>query len=273
MAIIAISRGTFSGGEALAKSVAERLGYRCISREVILDEAAKGYGVPAEELTAAMEKPPSFWQRVAGARTGHLTFVRAALCAHAREGKLVYHGLVGHLVLPGIAHVIRVRVIADMESRINVAMQQQNLGREDAMAFIEKVDKERRHWIRFLFDVEWDDPHLYDVVLNLSRTSLATACDMVARMTEQEEFKPTAASVKALEDLALNSRVSAVLASDARTRAADLQVVADAGIVTITGTTRLPAVVDAVPLVVGQVEGVKEVRNEVRFVPTQYAAT
>jgi cytidylate kinase len=273
MAIIAISRGTFSGGEALAKGVAERLGYRCISREMILDEAAKGYGVPAEELTAAMEKPPSFWRRVAGARTAHLTFVRAALCEHAREGNLVYHGLVGHLLLRGISHVIRVRVIADMEFRIPVAMQEQNLAREDAMAHIEKVDKERRHWIRFLFEVEWDDPHLYDVVLNLSRTSLATACDMVARMTEQEEFKPTAASVKALEDLALNSRVSAVLARDARTTDADLGVTADDGIVTITGTTQLPAVVDAVPSVVGQVEGVKKVRNEVRFIPAQYVGT
>ena len=272
MAIIAISRGTFSSGEALAKCLAERLGYRCISREVILDEAAKGYGVPAEELTAAMGKPPSFWERVAGARSGHLIFVQAALCAQAREGNLVYHGLVGHLLLPGISHVIGVRVIADMEFRLKAAMQQQNLAREDAMAHIEKVDKERRHWIRFLFDVEWDDPYLYDVVLNLSRTSPATACDMVARMTEQEEFKPTAASVKALEDLALSSRVSAALARDARTRGADLSVTANGGIVTITGTTRTPAVLEVVPLVVRQVEGVKEVRSElITVTPVPYA--
>jgi cytidylate kinase len=272
MTIIAISRGTFSGGEALAKCVAERLGYRCVGREAILDEAAKGYGVPAEELTAAMEKPPSFWGRVAGARTAHLTFVRAALCAHARGGNLVYHGLVGHLLLPGISHVIRVRVIADPEFRIKVAMQQQNLARAAAIAHIEKIDKERRHWIRFLFDVEWDDPYLYDVVLNLSRTSLATACDMVARMTEQEEFKPTATSMKALQDLTLSSRVSAMLASDARTKAADLRVTADNGRVTITGVAASPTVGDAIHLVVRQVEGVKEVRSEVTTVaPVPYA--
>jgi len=272
MAIIAISRGTFSSGEALAKCLAERLGYQCISREVILDEAAKGYGVPAEELTAAMEKPPSFWGRVAGARTAHLVFVRATLCAHAREGNLVYHGLIGHLLLPGISHVIRIRVISDLEFRITAAMQQQNLARKDAMAYIEKVDKEQKHWIRFLFDVEWDDPHLYDVVLNLSRTRVATACDMVAHMAEHEEFKPTAASVKAMQDLALSSRVSAALARDARTRAADLSVAADEGIVTITGTTRTPAVLEAVPLVVRQVEGVKEVRSElITVTPVPYA--
>jgi cytidylate kinase len=270
MAVITISRGTFSGGEALAKCLADRLGYRCISREVILGEASKGYGVPGEELTAAMEKPPSFWARVTGARTAHLVFVRAALCEHAREGNLVYHGLVGHFLLPGISHVIRVRVIADMEFRIKVAMQQQNLARQEAVASIEKVDKERRDWIRFLFDVEWDDPYLYDLVVNLSRMSLSIACDIVARMTEQEEFKPTAASVKAMQDLALSSQVSAALAKDVRTRGVNLKVAADEGIVTITGTVLSQGTVEAVPMVVRQMEGVKEVRNKVTIVPYVY---
>lgn len=266
MSIVAISRGTFSGGEALAKGVAERLGYRCISREVIL-QAAWGYGVPAEELIAAMERRPSLWERLAGERAAHLVFVRAALCEHARGGNLVYHGHVGHLLLPGISHVIGVRVIADLEFRIKVAMGQQSLEREDAMAYIEKVDKERRQWVRFLFDVEWDDPHLYDVVLNLSRMSLATACETVVRMTEREEFKPSPASVKAMQDLVLKSRVTAALARDARTRDADLQAAVDDGVVTITGRTALPAVLDAVPSVLRQVEGVKEVRKEVRLRP------
>ena len=126
MSIIAISRGTFSGGEALAKRVAERLGYQCLSRETNLEAAAKEYGVPAEDLVAAMEKRPPFWQRVLGERTAHLTFVRAALCEQARADNLVYHGLVGHLLLPGIAHVMRVRVIADMDYRIKLKL----LGRE-----------------------------------------------------------------------------------------------------------------------------------------------
>ncbi len=105
------------------------------------------------------------------------------------------------------------------------------------------------------------------VVLNLCRMSLATACDIVAHMTEQEEFKPTAASMKAMQDLVLSGRASAALARDARRRDADLQAAADAGIVTITGATALPAVLDAVPPVVRQVEGVREVKKEVRLCP------
>jgi cytidylate kinase len=267
MSIIAISRGTFSGGEALAKRVAERLGYQCLSREANLEAAARGYGIPAEELTAEMERRPSFWHRVMGERTAYLAFVRATLCEQAQRDNLVYHGLVGHLLLPGISHVIRVRVIADMKTRIQVAMQQHNIEHDEARARIEKVDKERRQWIRFLFDVDWDDPQLYDLVLNLTRMSLDGAGATVARLTELVEFQPTAASQQAMQNFALSSRVSAVLARDPRTRDADLRVTTDNGVVTITGETRSPAVEEAVPIVVRQVDGVKEVRYKIVFVP------
>ena len=264
MSIIAISRGTFSGGEALATGVAERLGYRCVSREVLL-EAAWGYGVPVDKLDAAMEKRPPLWERLIGKRTAYFTFVRAALCDQALEGRLVYHGYVGHLVFPGVSHVLRVRAIADMDYRIQAAMRHQGLARKDAVAYVERVDKERRQWARSVFDVEWDDPALYDVVLNLSRMSVATACETVVRLAASGEFQPTAASLKALRDLTLGNRVAAMLARDERTRGADLVVSADDGVVTVTGTTQSPALREAVPAVAREVTGVKDVRPEVRF--------
>ena len=263
MAIICVSRGTFSGGEALAKRVAERLGYRCLARGTNLEAAAKRYMVPAEQLTAAIEKRPSFWERVLSERTAYLTFVRATLCEQARGDKLIYHGYLGQRLLPGIAHVISVRVIADLEFRLQAAQRQQNLGRKDALTSIEKVDKERRAWTRFLFEVDWDDPHLYDLVLNLSRTSMTTACETVAQLTERAEFQSTPASVKALEDLTLHSQVSAALATDFRTRDAELTVTVDAGMVTITGRSRWPEVANAVPVVVRQVDGVKGINCEI----------
>lgn len=266
MSIIAISRGTFSGGEAVATGIAERLGYRCVSREVLF-EAAWGYGVPAEELMVAMETPPAFWERLGSKRNAQLVFMRAALCEYARGGNLVYHGYLGHRHLPGIGHVLRVRVIADKEYRIRAAMANQHLWRHEAIAYIEKVDKERRQWTRFLFDVDWDDASLYDLVLNLERMSVATACDTVVRLAARPEFTPTAASLKAMRDLALSSQVAAVLAQDPRTADASLEVVADDGIVTVTGTTQSPAATEAVPLVARGVEGVKEVRSAVRYLP------
>jgi hypothetical protein len=175
----------------------------------------------------------------------------------------VYHGHAGHLLLAGISHVIRVRVIADMEFRIKAAMTRLNVGRNEAIARIREIDKQRIKWTQFLYGVEWRDPSLYDIVLNLEHMSVDSACEIVARMTELEDFKPTPQSMKAMEDLTLGSLVWAALSRDPRTRAADVKVVADDGVVTITGTTRSESVLLAIPLVARQVEGVKDVRSEV----------
>lgn len=202
-----------------------------------------------------------------GERTAHLAFVRAALCEHATADNLVYHGLAGHLLLPGIAHVIRVRVIAEPDYRVKAAREQREPGPAEALAYIEKVDKERRQWVRFLFGVEWDDPLLYDLVLNLSRMSLGTACETVARLTEHADFRATPESRRAMENLALASRVRARLAIDSGTRDTELVVVADGGIVTITGRTQTPAVDKAIEMVARSVDGVTEVRSKVVFIP------
>jgi len=264
VSIIAISRGTFAGGEALATTVAERLGYRCLSREVLL-EAGWGYGIPVDKLSAALDKRPPLWERLIGKRTHYLTFVKAALCDQALAGPLVYHGYVGHLVFPGVSHVVRVRAIADMEYRIEAAMRHQGFARKDAVAYIDRVDKERRAWARSAFDVEWDDPTLYDVILNLGRMALDTACDMIVDLAGRKEFQPTEASMKALNDLALSNRVAARLARDPRTQAAALEVAADNGTVTVTGTTQSPALLEAVSVVARDVNGVREVRSAVRY--------
>lgn len=262
MSIITISRGTYSGGRTLAECLAKRLGYQCVSREVILD-AAKAYGIPSQKLTEAMEKPPSFWQQLTGERVDYLYYVRAALCERALEGNLVYHGHAGHLLLSGVSHVIRVRVIADMEHRIKAAMRDQKLDRNGAIAYIKKVDQERVRWTRFLYGVEWTDPTLYDLVLNLAHISIQTACDILSFMTELHDFKPTPESLQAMDNLVLSSRVWSALARDPRTKASDLRVVANSGVVTISGTTGSAAVVEAIPIVASQVEGVREVSCEV----------
>jgi cytidylate kinase len=248
----------------VALAVAERLGYRCVGREVIL-EAASGYGVLPEEVLHAMEARPSLWRRMAGRRENYLTLVRARLCQYAVGGNLVYHGHLGHLFLPGVSHVVSVRVIADMAYRVQAAMPIQKISREDTMAYIQRVDRERQLWTRFLFAVDWDDPRLYDLVVSLSRMSVDTACETVAQIASRPEFQPTPASLRAMRELALRSQVSAALVTDPRTKDAHLEVSADEGVITIVGTTQSPAVVEAAPLVARRVEGVTNVVSHVRF--------
>lgn len=266
MAVITISRGTFTGGQALAECLAERLGYQCLSREVILD-AATSFGVPVEKFIEAMEKPPSFWERLTGERTDYLNYLRAALSERALADNLVYHGYAGHLLLSGVSHVIRVRAIADLETRVQTAMARNNLDRKGAVARVKRIDRERSEWMRFLFGVDWQDALLYDVVVNVSRLGIPGACDLVASMATMKAFQPTAQSTKAMKDVVLGNRVWVTLAGNPETAGSSLKVTADGGVVTVSGTAVSWDVVDAVSVVAAAVEGVREVHCDVGVNP------
>jgi cytidylate kinase len=263
MAIITISRGTFSGGKALAEGLGRHLGYPVLSREEALAEAARTYGISEEEVSSALGDPPHFWQQMPGKRLAYLKCLTAVLLQRAEKGNLVYHGSAGHFLLGDVSHVLRVRVIAGMEFRIRAAREQMKCGREEAIAYIEKVDKKRRKWAQFLYGVEWDDPSLYDVVLNLDRMSVDSACLSLSRMVEMVEFQITPSSRKAQEDLLLACAVWIALAKDERTKTAFVNVAADGGKVTVRGNAGSGKTVDAVSSVAREVQGVKEVISEV----------
>lgn len=262
MAIIMISRGTFSGGKAVAEGLAKQLGYPCVSTELIRD-AAEEFHVPEEKLNAALSEPPKIWRRNPGRRIAHMNFFRAALLKRASGDNLIYHGDAGHLLLNDIAHMLRIRVVADMEYRIHAAMQQDKVNRPGAIDIIKKLDRKSAAWARDLYGISLQDPTLYDATLNLENMSIPAAIALVAHMAELPDFQPTPASREALENLRLSSLVWAALTKNPHTKNIDVRVSAEAGIVTVTGKAGSHKIIDLIPLVAEEVAGVKEVRNEV----------
>jgi cytidylate kinase len=266
MPIITISRGSFSGGQTLAERVAQRLGARCLSREVLVEVAAT-YGVPEPKLMQFLDTKPGMWERLTQSRRLYLIFLQATMCEQARQGNLVYHGQAGHLLLPGIGHVLKVRLIAPLAHRVQAIMERQGLGREAALQHIQRVDEERLQRMRYLFQVDWRDPTLYDVVLNLEHMSLETAADVVLYMAQHPEYQPTPASLKAFQDLTLSCRVQAAVAAHPTTRGIEVEVRADDGVVWVSGVVDEGELQEEILQVARTVPGVKEVISELDFRP------
>ncbi len=260
MAIITISRGTFSGGAMLAEDLAKRLGYKILSRELILD-ASKEYGIPEYKLMEAIQKGPSAFQRFTHERERYLALYQAALCEHVVSDNVVYHGHAGHFLLKCVPHVVRIRIIAPMEFRISQLMERQQMSREDAVKYISKVDKQRIKWTRFLYGEDWTSPALYDMVFNLENLTIPFISEMVEHAVKHERFKTTSESQKALEDLLLSSRVRAAIALSPSTRDAGVVVTASGGVITISGKLRSQEEVDEVIAVASKTAGVKKVVN------------
>ena len=223
MSVITISRGSFSGGKMLAECLSRTLGFRCIDRDVIVESAA-ARGVSQEELLDALQKPPTFIERLQHKKYVYLALIQAALTEEVRTGKAVYHGNAGHLLLKGSPHVLRIRIIAPLEFRLQMAQDRLKLSRNEAIAYIHQMDQDRRKWTQYLYGVDWGDPALYDVVLNLEHMNIREACTGISTLVRQRCFEFTPEDQAAMDDLALASRVRADLAVNGPTSHLELDV-------------------------------------------------
>lgn len=263
MAIITISRGKFSGATRLAECVAEKLGYRCLTRMNLI-KAATQYGASEEKLSEAIAEAPRFWERLSSERARHMACLRSTLLSEVKESNIVYHGLAGHFLLMGVPRVLRVRVVANMESRIKAAMDRGALTREDATEIIRTKDDKRAKWAKFLYQVERLDPSLYHFILNLDQLSLSEACYIVCETASLDRFQATPEWKKIMDDLVLSSHVRALIALHKTISDREIEVEADAGVVTMRGTVE--SLVDAhrAAVIAREVSGVKEVRSQLQ---------
>jgi cytidylate kinase len=263
MAIITISRGSATGGRLLAEGLAKTLDFHIVSREEIIQCAAQ-FGVSESKLDRAYMDSPTFTEEVKQDRRRYLIFLQDALCEWARKDNVIYHGNVGHLLLRGISHLFRIRLIAPLAYRVQKIVERTTMTDEQAAAYIEKIDAQRRAWTLLLYGVDWLNPNLYDLTINLENMDIDAAVDIAAAGVKRREFAATAASQKAMNDLAFSTRIKATLAADSLTAPVELQVDADSvsGRVSLRGKIGSENLLDIILGITQKVPGVTRVITE-----------
>ncbi len=260
MAIVTISLGSATGGLLLAKGLAKRLGYRVITREEIIRGAAK-FGVAEAKLEKALLGPPIFSEDFKRDIRCYLSFVQEALCEWAEKDNIIYLGHAGHLLLRGISHVLRIRLIAPPSYRIRTLDEREGMTEEQAAAHIQKVDAQRRAWTLLLYGVDWLSPTLYDLTINLESMSIDGAVEIAAAAASRQEFAATSQSRKAVKDLLLESRVRAALAADPSSDLSGIEVRADStsGKVYLKGEIHDSSKINEAIRIAKEIDGITEV--------------
>jgi cytidylate kinase len=210
MAVIVISRGCYARGSEVAKNVAAELGYKCISREVLL-EASALFDIPEFKLMHAIEDAPSLIERLGRDRKKYIAFIRTALLRHIQQNNIVYHGFAGHFFVQGIPAVLKVRVFADLEERIKDEMEREGVSAEKARQVVVKDDEERRNWALSLYGMDTSDPALYDMLLHIGMLTVDDAARIIAEAATLPSFQMTPESKRLLNDRVLASQVEALL--------------------------------------------------------------
>ena len=200
MPIITISRGSYSRGKEVAEKLARKLGYECISRDILL-EASEQFNIPEIKLIRAIHDAPSILERFTHGKERYVAYLRSTLLKHVQKDNVVYHGLAGHYFLQGIPHVIKVRIMADLEDRVQEEMRRENISAEEARHILRKDDDERRRWGIQLYGVDTWDPKLYDMVLHIKSLTVDDAVDLISQAAQLPRFQATPESQRLLDDM------------------------------------------------------------------------
>ncbi len=213
MSIVTISRGSYSRGKEIAEKLAGILGYECISREIIL-EASEQFNIPEIKLVRAIHDAPSVLDRFSYGKERYIAFFRAAFLKRLQNDNLIYHGLAGHAFLQKIPHILKVRIIANLDDRVTEEVKRENISAEQARHMLVRDDAERRKWSMALYGLDTWDQRFYDVTLHLDTMRVADAVSTIIHVLQRPCFQTTPQSLEMLDDLSLIAQVEAALVRD-----------------------------------------------------------
>ena len=85
--------------------------------------------------------------------------------------------------------VLRVRLIGDLHDRIALMSARLGISTQEAARRVEEVDRQRTDFIKIHFHKDPREPHQYDLLMNVSRWSVADCAEVVVRALAQMQLR------------------------------------------------------------------------------------
>jgi hypothetical protein len=185
---IALAREAGASGSSVGAEVGRRLDCPVYDREV-LDKVAHEMRRPVLELQALDEHPMTWLEECLGtlaqgtvraSADTYLKYLIGTIRGLGLVGRCVIVGRGAWLILPPQT-TLRVRLVADWTDRVRTARERFGYGEQDAAAWVARTDEERAVFVKKYFRSDANDPHNYDLMLNLSRLSVSECADVVVQ--------------------------------------------------------------------------------------------
>ncbi len=216
MAIITFSREMGSGGIPIVHQVAEELGYTLVDGDIIKN-AAKDHDLSQEALQQIDEKPPAFVEDLDRQIELGMCRIQLIVLEQALKGDVVIYGRGGQDLLPNISSVLRVRVIAPFEERVERWAQREWIDPELARSLVRKSDQQRAGFIKYYFDRDWNDPIEYDMMINTTRMSERMAVKLIKQAVDSPCLAEKAATCNdKIKDLIIQKKIQIARLDDQR---------------------------------------------------------
>jgi cytidylate kinase len=186
MGVIAISREFGSEGNALGAQVAKSLGYHLIFKKEIAG-IFEQYGVLAfDEIYHA---DVNFWVRFDSTRKTIMNFLSTVIQGVAQYGNVVIVGRCGCEILKDFSGVLKVRVQAPLPIKVERIRQENITAPEKVEQLVLTEDENRAKLVHMFYNVNWDDPHNFDLMVDTGKISVELAAKWILEIVEALEMK------------------------------------------------------------------------------------
>lgn len=181
ISVVTISRQLGSGGSELAKKIAELCDFHLIWREVINQAAIK---IGAPEVALAMIDELGLFGLFPDEATcsAYCTAVQQVMFKYAESGNVVIVGRASQMILKDYPNTLHIRVIADLNTRIQTLSKTKKITQQAARSQIIKSDSSRQKYLKDFYQVDLNDPALYDITLNSGRISIDQASAWISSL-------------------------------------------------------------------------------------------
>ncbi len=184
MAVITISREPGTFGEEIAARLAGRLGFDLVDKarlnqlwtEIDLDEG---------HLENVDESIPKEKRRLDPETEASIKLVPDLIAQLAEENDLVVVGRGAQGLFHNRPGTLHVRVVASRRFRVRQLQASAGLSAAEAGGRIREIEKKRARYVRFLYNLNWKDPAIYDLTLRMDRLSIEQALNLILTAAEQ----------------------------------------------------------------------------------------
>ncbi len=182
---VAISREAGVDAGEIARLLGQRLGWEVLDR-TLLDRVAERLHEPRSMVNLVDETQANWAYDVLGAwmdgqivtHEKYVACLTRVVRAAGRRGKVIFVGRGAQFLLPretGLA----VRLVAGEKFRVQRLIERHALDEAAARRLMLKTDHDRRDFVGRYFHRDTNDPHLYDLVLNVERLGPAAVVDQI----------------------------------------------------------------------------------------------
>jgi CMP/dCMP kinase len=202
--LLTISREYGAGGRELGVLLGQRLGWPVLDNELISKLAAR-LSCDEGEVVAMDEHAPSFLERLAAVATVTApesrihsrpwstdpdcvaAAAREVLLEAAQNLPLIVVGHGGNCLFRGRSDVLRVRVTAPVDLRVQRVAHRSNFTPARAAAEIRRRDSDRQNYLQRYYRSDTNDPCSYDLQINTGTISLDSAVDLMLCLIQSSE--------------------------------------------------------------------------------------